>query len=324
MSYISILYPMYDTIKLTLSEEHCPGTDFLQTVPQYLTNVKHPGYNEFGKLIYVTGFLDNLNVTISENGVSINKGSLCKYLLGNNFSTLSRDDTKRAIEKISDSLYLPFHLANITRIDFAQNLIMKYYEKVYYPYLGVISRYSRLEQDNGLYYNTKKKQLVFYGKKYEQKQKNEPIPDFYKSLNILRYEMRLKSDLRHEFNRSEITASLLYDEKFCNDIINKWENGYLSIKKNKSDLNYMKPTGSKIKFVEYLALYAITSFGQPNVLNNIKELLETGSITKKQAYDLRVSVLKICELQTAEKSNDFINELTEKVKGAAQNWRYLC
>ena len=123
---------MYDNIDMIIKKEHCPETDFLQTVPQYLTNISNHGINQFGE--YVTGYLDSLKVRISDNNVKIFNSSICKYHLGDNFKTLSKGDTKRAIEKISESLHLPFHLANVTKIDIAQNLIMKYREVVYYTF----------------------------------------------------------------------------------------------------------------------------------------------------------------------------------------------
>ena len=189
---------MYDNTDMGLHKEKMPGIDLINTVPQYLTKVSNHGNDQFGE--YVTGYLDSLKVRISDNRVKIYDSSLCKYYLGDNFKTLSKGDTKRAIEKISDCLQLPFHLANVTRIDFAQNLIMQFDEKVYYPYLGEAQYYNRLEQNNGLYYNNQLRQLVFYGKEYEQKIKRKPVPELYKNRNVLRFELRFKRQLRKQFN----------------------------------------------------------------------------------------------------------------------------
>ena len=66
--------------------------------------------------------------------------------------------TKRAIESISDNLHLPFQNANITRLDVAQNLLMKHPEDLYFKYLGQSQFYKRLEQPDGLYFNNSKRQ----------------------------------------------------------------------------------------------------------------------------------------------------------------------
>jgi hypothetical protein len=309
---------MYDNLDLTVTKDQSPGTDFLQTIPQFLSVVSNQGVNQFGE--YVTGFLDSLKVSIAESRVKIYDSSLCKYYLGDNFKTLTKGDTKRAIEKIGDCLHLPFERAKVTRIDFAKNLIMQYPEKVYYPYLGEAQFYNRLEQNNGLYYNNQLRQLVFYGKEYEQKLKKQPIPELYKRRNIIRYEMRFKKRLRQQFNKPELTAGLLYDETFYSGLITRWKDEYLAIQKINSKLIRMKPTGSKKELAENLALYTILEMGQPQVLNKVREWQESGDISKKQAYDLRTFIKQLSKTQVNEKGNDLMNELNQKVKEAARYW----
>jgi len=309
---------MYDNLDLTVNKEGCPNTDFIKSIPQHLTNVSNHGVNQFGE--YVTGYLENLKVSIAENRVKVYDSSLCKYFLGDNFKTLTKGDTKRAIEKISDCLQLPFHLANVTRIDFAQNFIMQHNEKVYYPYLGEAQYYNRLEQNNGLYYNNQIRQLLFYGKEYEQKVKKQPIPELYKDRNVLRFEIRFRKQLRQQFKQPEITAGLLSDEVFYSNLVKRWRNEYLAIQKINSKLIKMKPTGSKKEFIENLALLSILELGQPQVLNKVKEWQESGEISKKQAYDIRTSIKQISKTPMDEKGNDLINELDRKIKEVARNW----
>jgi len=307
---------MYDNIDLSIHKEHCPGTDFINEVPQYLTDFTSEGNSKFGK--YINGYLDSLKVSIAENRVKINGSSLCKYYLGDNFKTLSKGDTKRAIEKISDKLGLPFHLANVTRIDIAHNLIMQYNETIYYPYLGEAQYYKRLEQNNGLYYNNQKRQLLFYGKEYEQRTKRQPVPELYQNRNVLRFEMRFKKQLRKQLKKPEITAGLLYDEDFYYSLKKRWKYEYQKIQKINSKLVSMKPTGSKKEFIENLALFTVLELGQPQVLNKIKEWQESGMISKKQAYDIRTSIKELSKISMDEKGNELINELDRKVKEAAR------
>jgi hypothetical protein len=309
---------MYDNIDLAVSKKQNPGTNFLQSIPQFLTVVLSKGNNQYGE--FITGYLDNLKVSITANRVKIYDCSLCKYYLGDNFKTLSKGDTKRAIEKISDNLHLPFHMAHITRIDFAKNLIMQYNERLYLPYLGEAKYYNRLEQNNGLYYNNHIRQLVFYGKEYEQRIKKQPIPELYQNRNVLRYELRFKKQLGKQLKQSEITALLLYDEVFYSSLMKRWRNEYLAIQKINSKLIYMKPTGSKKELAENLALYTILELGQAQILNKVKEWQLSGEINKKQAYDLRTFIKQISSTPIDDQSNDLINELNRKVKEAARCW----
>ncbi len=308
---------MYDNLEMVLTKDNSPGTDFLKTIPKYIT-VVNQGISQAGE--YITGYYDSIKVNISENRVKLTDFSLCKYWLGDNFKTLTKGDTGQAIEQISNNLHLPLDLAIITRIDFANNLIMQYPEKVYYPYLGEAQYYNRLEQPNGLYYNNQLRQLVFYGKEYEQRIKRQPIPELYKNRNVLRYETRFKRQLKQQFKRSEITARLLTDQGFYNGLVNRWKNEYLAIQKINSKLINMKPTGSKKELIENLALYTVLELGQTQVLSRVKEWQESGDISKKQAYDLRSCIKQLTKTPIDKKGNDLINELDKKVKEAARCW----
>ncbi len=309
---------MYDNLDFTLSKDLIPGTDLLQTIPQFLTNVSSQGVNQYGE--YITGYLESLKVSISESRVKIYDCSLCKYYLGDNFKTLTKGDTKRAIQKISESLHLPFDRANITRIDFAKNLIMQYDEKVYYPYLGEAQYYNRLPQNNGLYYNNQLRQLVFYGKEYEQKLKRQPVPEMYQNRNVLRFEMRFRKQLRQQLKQPEITAGLLYDETFYSGLVTRWKDEYFAIQKINSKLISMKPTGSTKELIESMALFQLLEVGQPQLLNIVKEWQSRGLITKKQANDHRVKLKLLSKTPIDEKGNDLINELNKKVKEASRYW----
>jgi len=308
---------MLDNIDLKLSKEQSGGADFLQSVPNCLTSIKSRGVTEYGE--YVTGYLGKLKVSVTENRVKIFDSSLCKDYLGDNFKTLSKSDGRREIEKISDLLHLPFQNADVSRIDLAQNFIMQYPEKVYYSYLGEAKYYSRLEQNNGLYYQNNKRTLLFYGKVHEQKIKQQPIPELYQNKHVLRYELRFLKGLCKEFNLSELKAYLLYDEVFYNNLVKRWRDEYLWIQKISTKLNTMKATGSKKQFIENLALFTILELGQPSILGKVKEWQATGEISKKQAFELRQSVKEICTIpENNEVQNDLINELTRKVKEAAR------
>lgn len=310
--------PSFDNLDLTLQRDSCHTADFIKQIPQHLTNVSNYGENQFGE--YVTGYLDNLKVSITDTRVKIYDSSICKYYLGDNFKTLSKGDTYRAIEKISDSLQLPFHLANVTRIDFAENLIMKHDEKVYYQYLGEAHHYNRLEQNNGLYYNNQIRQLLFYGKVHEQKVKKQPIPDLYRERNVLRFEIRFKRQIKKQLKQPQITAGLLSKENFYSKLVKRWEYEYQAIQKINSKLTTMKPTGSRKEFIENLALFTILELGQPNILNKVKEWQLSGEISKKQAYDIRTSIKQIASIQQSKASNELIDELNKKIKEAARNW----
>jgi hypothetical protein len=106
---------MYDTLKFWLPNDVIKESGYLQKVPTLLTDVKETYKQETGE-VYLTGGILNLRVSISNAGLSLN-GSICKSYLDDNFKTLTRQDTQRAIEQIEDTLNLPITKAEIHRYE---------------------------------------------------------------------------------------------------------------------------------------------------------------------------------------------------------------
>ena len=307
---------MYDTVNFKLTKTYIPDVDLLDFVPQFLTKETSTIDTDFGTSI--NGYLDNFRVKITQNSVKIYNSSICKYYLGDNFQTMTRTDTQRAVEKISDTLHVPFEKATVTRIDVSTNLKMKYPEVVYYSQLGNLQYHTRSEMNNGLYYftSTGSKTLLFYGKVYEQKTKGKSIPEIYKDKNLLRYELRFNKQLSKQFNRADITASMLYTEDFYIDIVDRWKNHYLNIDKLK--LQYMKKElliNVKV-FREYLYMDNLKSkFGNQIQAENLIKIYDKmgffGNRTQKKR--LRDEIKKAYNLPNLMYKSDVIEELDQKI-----------
>ena len=315
---------MYDTVFLCLTQADVSGggVDFLKVVPRFLDNIVECRCNG---VVSVTGDLNGLKVTATGQRVRIRGGSLCKFLLGNNFQTMGRSDTKRAIEKLTDSLRLPMDKASVTRMDVAQNFIMKYPVAVYLNHLGVLKYADRLEEPSGLYYRLNKDRLCIYDKNREQRDKREAIPDLYSNRNVLRYERRYTQRIAAKFGVAEVTGARLYEEAFYIQVLNAWKADYQAIQK----INDIDTT------LNFQAMNTVRQFqracvrskveemgGLIQMLNQIKEAQKRGELTKKQALDLRRTVNEACQEtggQTAQ--NEAIKELDKKVAEAVRFYR---
>ncbi len=174
---------MYDTINLWLPIEKAGSFDVSKTLQSLSGITKH--IKEDGQ-VYASGYLNNYKVSISGQGVFL-KGSLAKYFLPDNFHTLTRSDSVRAIEMMADELSLPMQKANLNRIDFAQNFLMDFEPEAYYNFLGDCQYYNRLPQSKSLYYSNGLRQKVFYNKIAEGKAKGLSLPDIWNDQNVLRY-----------------------------------------------------------------------------------------------------------------------------------------
>jgi|WetSurMetagenome_2_1015567.scaffolds.fasta_scaffold08895_7 hypothetical protein len=308
---------MYDNLNFKIRGD--VGVDYLSETPNYFHAT---GEHLFDNNMVITGDLNGFKVAVNERGVNVTDGSLCKWFLGDNFQTLGRGDTQRAIEKLSDTLHLPFDKAKITRIDAAQNIIVKYPIPVYLNHLGELQYYTRepMIKDGSLYYESKGKRIIFYDKVREQKRKGHLIPEMYAGQNVLRFETRYLQRLPSIFKVEKVTGELLYDEAFYIDIFHRWLSTYKSIKKiNDINLNFgIMKTKQELYKMGLVSLIEQRG-GQPIVLEQINEAQKRGELTRKQAYDLRQAVNDVCSLgNNLTVENDAIKELDKKVKIAAR------
>lgn len=311
---------MYDTVFLNLRQEDAEGVDFLEYVPYCLDDVSEHYY---GDVTSITGSLEGLKVTAMRTLVKVRDGSLCKFLLGDNYQSLGRHDTKLAIEKLSDLLHLPMDRAKVVRMDVAQNLIMRFPTSVYFEHLGMLRFGKRLVEPNGLYYALSGGRLCFYDKNHEQGEKKEYIPDLYQGRNVLRYEKRSTNRIAANMGVPIVTGALLYDEAFYMSTLNGWKSSYQSIQKiNDVNLNF-----DSMKTKQQLYKMGILSLveqagGQIEIIKQINEAQKRGELTNKQAYDLRLAINEACSIREGlVVPNEAIQELDKKIAEAIMYYR---
>lgn len=311
---------MYDSVFMRLTQNEVQGVDFLAETPCYLEDVAEHVFSD--GLVVLTGHLGNLKVIVNRYQVKVKDGSLCKYYMGNNFKAMGRKDTQRAIEKLSDTLHLPMSLAAVTRLDVAQNFCTKHPPEVYLNHLGLLKYATRLQEPNGVYYSQTGGRLAFYDKNREQKNKREVIPELYQDRNVLRYEQRYTQRLSKQLGVPEVTGSLLYDNAFYVDVINRWRDTYRQIQKiNDVTINYK--TMPRIKDLSNfgLLIYSESRGGLENVIAEIKEAQKRGELTTKQAFDHKKAFINAYQSGVGTTPNDAIAELDKKVNEAVRLYR---
>ena len=311
---------MYDTVFLRLTQAEVSEVDFLKEIPCFLEDVGEHNYSGFP---FITGSLNGLKVTANRTQLKVKDGSLCKYLLGDNFQTMGRSDTQRAIEKLSDTLHLPMSKAVVTRMDIAQNFIVKHPPQVYLNHLGTLRYASRLQEPSGLYYSLNGGRLCFYDKNREQKSKREEIPDLYSGKNVLRYERRYTQRIAAKFGVVEVTGEMLYNEAFYIAALNRWKADYQAIQKiNDITLNFQAMKTKQELYKMGILSLTEQAGGQVEMIKQINEAQQRGELTKKQAYDLRVAVNEACQLKEGLTApNEAIQELDKKVAEAVRFYR---
>lgn len=304
---------MYDTLHMWQNGDNLKGSGYLHRVPTLLTNAIHSIKSNGTE--YITGYLDNLLISLSANGLSI-KGSINKYWHKDNFCRLTRQETQFSIEKLQDFLHLPLFDAEMKRLDIAHNFIMNDEVSKYYFFLGDSKYYKRLNQADSVYYNNGMRTKLFYNKVKEGKAKGQEIPKIWHNKNVMRYELRFMKRLPKQFKKSHIYVSDLFDEGFYINSIDAWINEYREIKKNRLlTPNIKNMTNKDAK--EYLLSTLIEILGQ-NEVNKLAEQWKDNFSTSKEAQRFKKSLL---QLKGLTEESPLMKELDEKVLRVKEYYR---
>lgn len=309
---------MYDTVNFWI-DGLMVGVDPF-TIAQYLTDHKEQnsarGYS-------ISGRAGDYLVYLNESGISL-KGSLPKFLLPDNIHTLNRAGAKLAIQKLSDEIHLPVDLAKVTRVDVSTVLPMSREPFEYYSLLGNKPHFQRLQATNDtLYYNTEKRQLVFYNKKAEAKAKGVKIPVGFENANLLRVEARYTSRLPQQLKQPAITGATLWDEQFYSEMVKRWANEYHSINKLKS-VSIMDTSNIKTPKDGVNAMLSILlqEKGQEFINSYISDLRAKNTFLDPKYYSrLKDEFNRLISASTATEQSELIKELDKAVNEIVLNCR---
>ena len=312
---------MFDSVNFRLTQAEVSGVDFLSETPCYLDDVAEHQFSD--GLVAVTGRAGGLKISLNRFQLKVCDGSLCKWYLGDNYQTMSRRDTKRAIEKLSDTLHLPMAKAAVYRLDIAQNFVLRHPPEVYMEHLGLLKHAKRLQNDGSVYYQRAGNVLCFYDKNREQKSRREAVPELYEGRNVLRYEQRYTQRVAKQRAVPEVTGALLYDEAFYMGLLDRWRDTYRDIQKiNDITLNFQAMKTKQELYRMGLLSLVEQAGGQLEMIAQINEAAKRGELTKKQAYDLRQAVNDACKVREGlTVQNEAIQELDKKVMEAVKFYR---
>jgi hypothetical protein len=295
---------MFDTVNFWMDRVELSGVRTFDIQP-YLSEIterqNERGYSCSGK---AGGYLAH----VAENGISL-QGSLAKNYFGDNLHTLTRRDTKQAIEQLSDSLHLNINTARVTRLDVSTVIPARRPPADYYSHLGNKPYFVRLQSTpDTLYYNNHQRQIIFYDKTKEAAAKDVQVPEILQNANLLRYELRYTKRLDRQL-KGEVTAARLYDVEFYRSVIQCWHSEFKTIQKLKNQ-SFMIDSINTTKEAE-TALFAalLQEKGQSIIDEYLAELKAKNVFKERQRYsELKRKLNTILQAPKGEQS-DLIKEL---------------
>jgi Replicative DNA helicase len=295
---------MFDNVNFWIDRAVILGGKPFDIAP-YLSEVAE---HQNGQGYSCTGKLKNYSIFIHESGVSL-KGSLPKNYLGDNLHTLTRQDTKQAIEELSTSLHTDIGGAKVTRLDVSTVIQTKRQPSDYYPHLGNKPHFGRLQvHADTLQYNNHQRQIIFYDKIKEANAKGVQIPDVFKDSNLLRYELRYTKRLNKQLG-VDLTAAKLYETDFYRSVIRSWYDEFKEIQKLKKQ-GFMTDDINTPKEAE-AALFAtlLQEKGQGYIDEYLAELKAKNTFKERQRYyELKRKLNTILQAPKGEQSG-LIEEL---------------
>lgn len=232
--------------------------------------------------------------------------------------TLSRDQAKCAIEKLSDLLKINMCQLYVTRVDFGTNLCTKYAPAVYYKSMGGLSNYLRCEQPNGLLYTSvgTDRSLSFYDKVRQLKRAKEEVPVEFADKNLFRYEIRYLKHVSKNLNiKGGLTADKLFDETVYQMFMSNWTSKYDSIKKEQMLIpQKIDITGKKTLRIAGVLSYINDNGGEASLIQMVKRMQTAHKLTPKQAHDIIDAINEATECGGAlVDDNEYISELNRLI-----------
>lgn len=310
---------MYDTIHLRYDFKYNPPPpkgEVLVYVDNYTTVERH-----HNNTTTETGKINNLNVSYNNQSIII-KGSLCKYYYGNNAETLTRETTKEAIEKLSDTLSFDVGLSDVTRIDWSTNVSTTLPPSAYYPYLGNLDRYERNPFKGSLYYKQCAKEIIFYDKVLEAKAKRMEIPEEFNNKHLFRYELRLLKSINKQL-KQYVKAKDLYKETTYQKVGSLWYKTYRDIEKRPNKKNIIKDMSNSLNAKDLdkaLIIQSLQSMGLEELFNQLLNLKQRGLLDDRTYYRKKRAYKKLIDVEIQE--DNTIDEVDKLIKEVYDKFRY--
>jgi hypothetical protein len=219
-----------------------------------------------------------MNISQTLDGVFI-RGSLAKYLRGENVTPMSINDVQQSLEQFEADTGLNLHTGKLLKIEFGTSVILKEQTAQYLKLFGARPPMTRARYDKSgietVNYSTRTGAFSFIA--YDKTLETKTMPDRYKGRNVLRLEYKIKRHgIRAKFKR-DLTPYDLCDKNVYSRLASLFVEFYNSIQKTGQYFTNFSTTLTPAKLKDLLAeLYTQTNHDDYRTL--ISTLKGSGAI----------------------------------------------
>ena len=264
-----------------------------------------------------SGNIQNMGVSIGLDRIII-KGSLARFLTGENVSNISHLQVKEAILKLERETGISFESAIIRSIECSVSIITTEQPTEYLKLFGYPAKYTRHEYATitgveTVTYSTPSGSYQFtgYNKAQEvQRKKKQKIPVLYEGENILRLEYKItrRRGIKAKFKR-DLTAYDLFHSVVYKELQTLFIEAYQAIPKFgwQYDIAMLEKIAPKQWFYFLAKLYRQTF--PKEYLYYLKVLKESGALTEKSLERIRAANRKMERKYIPANKSHLITEL---------------
>lgn len=254
----------------------------------------------------------NLQIKQRYDGVII-KGSLAKYLYGNNIHPFGREEVVEALKKIEEETHLSLKNGKVYSLEIGQTFKVKEPPSSYLRAWNTKKGYKRntIEGKDGkietVQYSTTRDSFKGYDKTREAKKEDIFSDDF-----LIRLELTLKKGTRNLYGHF-LSPYELVAPQYYNKNVELWEQAYYLIQKapvlitNSTDI-------TPSRFGDMLTLKGLQSIGQDSALAIIGEAQAKGEISRINASRTRGMINKMLNNDGLITIDSCTKELDTKVR----------
>lgn len=308
---------MYDTVKL---KKKITPQQYLLLIEnlRLLNKVSNREYESTGITATQTTYKDCF-FSLTEKYLTVTV-SLPKLLLGTNQLTFTRNDTVNALLKLQELLGVGIMDAVVQRIDIAHNFLLNLPIETYFKALCNKEKMKRWTIGHESLYFTnqgKRMELNFYNKTAQLRDTDQLIMPEFVNKNLLRYELRIKSNPAKVLGQPFITCATLIDKAFYQSIVSFWYNEYRSILK----LSYAPATNygkNLTEFSRYLMTAGIEKIGASEIYD-IVNCHPAFKAAPKVRYNIKKMLKDLIQNRMESNAAEAVAELDDRMLYVLEN-----
>lgn len=261
------------------------------------------------------GTLGGLRIIQGAQGVFV-RGSLPKYLQGENALPLTRQSLRAAFGKLEEESGLDLNAGKVYQLETAYTFPVKQAPRDYLATWGPLSRFKKNTYGNGVTVTLANGGQSFSGYDKGAEMAPDALPCPLEGLSALRLELRWKRGLKRLYGRFLSPWEVSEPEAY-RQAVKAWAGLYFRIPKSREvclAMDGITPKG----FERTLAALGLQAIGLDRAQEIIRDGLASGALDRVKASRMRALFRELAKDERITNTEPLTAEIDEKVRAVAR------